>query len=151
MTEKQALKSIDEDIDGIGSLSRPDLVGRWRKLHGRPPPKGASRRFLILGIAYQAQVKRFGGLKAGVRRKLTNMSTSASSPTDRARGTSSEIGPGSRLIREWNGRSHTVDVTEQGYLWNGKHYRSLSAAAKAITGARWSGTRFFGLGKTGAS
>jgi hypothetical protein len=52
---------------------------------------------------------------------------------------------GSRLVREWHGRSHTVEVTERGFLYGDQHYRSLSEVARAITGARWSGPRFFGL------
>lgn len=53
--------------------------------------------------------------------------------------------PGARLLREWNGRAHTVEVLDQGFLWNGEAYLSLSAVARAITGARWSGPRLFGL------
>ena len=52
--------------------------------------------------------------------------------------------PGSRLIREWRGRTHTVDVLDSGFRCDGKQYRSLSEIARAITGARWSGPRFFG-------
>jgi hypothetical protein len=53
--------------------------------------------------------------------------------------------PGTRLMREWNGRMHVVDITEDGILFDGKVYRSLTAVAKRITGAHWSGPRFFGL------
>jgi hypothetical protein len=53
--------------------------------------------------------------------------------------------PGTRLMREWNGRMHVVDVTEAGMLFDGKLYRSLTAVAKRITGTHWSGPRFFGL------
>ena len=53
--------------------------------------------------------------------------------------------PGTRLVREWNGRTHVVDVIEDGFVFDGKTYRSLSAIAKRITGAHWSGPRFFGL------
>jgi hypothetical protein len=53
--------------------------------------------------------------------------------------------PGSRLVREWHGRSHTVEVGDNGFLYAGRRYRSLSEVARAITGARWSGPRFFGL------
>jgi hypothetical protein len=53
------------------------------------------------------------------------------------------LSPGTRLVREWQGRSHAVDIRTDGFGWNGKHYRSLSAVATAITGARWSGNRFF--------
>ncbi len=55
------------------------------------------------------------------------------------------LSPGARLLREWNGRQHFVDVVEEGYVFDGKTYRSLSAVAKRITGAHWSGPRFFGL------
>ena len=55
------------------------------------------------------------------------------------------LSPGSRLVREWHGRSHTVEVTEHGFLYEGHRYRSLSSVARRITGARWSGRRFFGL------
>lgn len=55
------------------------------------------------------------------------------------------LSPGARLLREWNGRRHFVDVVEDGYVFDGRTYRSLSAVAKRITGAHWSGPRFFGL------
>ena len=53
--------------------------------------------------------------------------------------------PGTRLMREWNGRMHVVDITEEGILFDGKLYRSLTAVARRITGTHWSGPRFFGL------
>lgn len=58
---------------------------------------------------------------------------------------SDSLKPGSRLVREWNGVVHRVDVAEGGFIWNGQTLKSLSAVARAITGARWSGPRFFGL------
>ena len=58
---------------------------------------------------------------------------------------SPHLRPGTRLVREWNGRTHVVDVSEDGFAFDGKTYRSLSAIAKRITGAHWSGPRFFGL------
>ena len=63
---------------------------------------------------------------------------------------SPKLRSGGRLVREWNGVSHVVDVTDAGYLWRGERHRSLSAIARAITGAHWSGPRFFGLtGRSG--
>ena len=59
--------------------------------------------------------------------------------------------PGTRLVREWNGTTHIVEVIEGGYVWNGDRLRSLSAIARSITGARWSGPRFFGLSSEDAS
>ena len=60
-------------------------------------------------------------------------------------GAAPALAPGSRLIREWRGRTHTVDVLDSGFRCDGKQYRSLSEIARAITGGRWSGPRFFGL------
>ena len=57
----------------------------------------------------------------------------------------SRLAPGTRLVREWNGKTHHVDVVDSGFVWNGASHRSLSAIAREITGARWSGPRFFGL------
>jgi hypothetical protein len=61
------------------------------------------------------------------------------------RATAVPLKAGTRLVREWQGRTHTVDVTPSGYAWKGELYRSLSAVARKITGAQWSGPRFFGL------
>ena len=52
---------------------------------------------------------------------------------------------GARLVREWNGRTHEVEVLADGFLLRGQRFRSLSAIAREITGARWSGPRFFGV------
>jgi hypothetical protein len=79
----------------------------------------------------------------------TPIRQSTASPGTAARSATATIKPpptpGTRLMREWNGRMHVVDITEDGILFDGKLYRSLSAVAKRITGAHWSGPRFFGL------
>ncbi|BDW86550.1 hypothetical protein MACH21_27270 [Roseicyclus marinus] len=64
---------------------------------------------------------------------------------------SPNLKPGGRLLREWNGVTHVVEVVENGYLWNGQRWRSLSVIAREITGAHWSGPRFFGLNAKAAS
>ena len=53
--------------------------------------------------------------------------------------------PGAKLVREWHGKIHTVLVLDEGFEWRGKRWRSLTTIAKAISGAHWSGPRFFGL------
>ena len=90
-------------------------------------------------LAYEEQARRHGRLRPAVRRRLAQRGEGkpvASSP---------QVRPGARLVREWNGINHVIDVVEGGVLWQGRTYRSLSAVARAITGARWSGPRFFGL------
>ncbi len=106
-----------------------------------------SRRLLELAAAYEAQARIHGGLKPVVRRKLLQAAQPAagSSMEKSRRLAPGTLSPGSRLVREWHGRSHTVEVTEDGFLYEGHRYRSLSSVARRITGAHWSGRRFFGL------
>ena len=140
---------LESEIAALGELSRPALVARWQKLCRADPPKGISQRLLIRGIAYEMQAKRYGGLKPATARRLRMISGGASDHVSRT--TAPVLQPGARLIREWNGTTHVVEVIEDGYVWNGDRHRSLSAIARAITGARWSGPRFFGLSSEDAS
>jgi len=138
---------LDTELEDLAALPRPALVERWRALLGRNPPKGTSRSLLVRSLAYEMQAKQQGGLKPALRRKLTRI---AEDKPDDAVSTPSAppamtLKPGTRLIREWNGVTHTVEVADDGFLWNGQRYASLSAVARAIAGARWSGPRFFGL------
>ena len=137
--------SVTDQLAAIPDLSRNDLIERWTQAYGRPPPRRLSRRLLEYGAAYQIQARAFGGLSPAVRRKLQrNAAGGDARVTAPARG-GAALAPGSRLIREWRGRTHTVEVLDRGFRCDGKQYRSLSAIARAITGARWSGPRFFGL------
>jgi len=106
-----------------------------------------SRRLLEYAASYQAQARVYGGLKPAVRRRLLQTAASQPGSADGAlhRKRPGILTPGTRLVREWHGRSHTVEVAENGFLYAGRRYRSLSEVAAAITGARWSGRRFFGL------
>ncbi len=135
---------LDATIRELADLPRPDLTERWRQLYRAAPPKGISRPLLIRAVAYGMQVKRYGGLKPAVRRQLRKVVDGG--PAEAAANLqTARIAPGMRLIREWNGSSHVVEAVDGGFVWNGARYGSLSAVARAITGARWSGPRFFGL------
>ena len=133
-----------QQIDEIARLDTAALHAAWAALFGRPPPKGVSRRLLEYAASYHAQAMIHGGLKPALRRRLLQ---AAGSQADGAlrRKRSGALTLGSRLVREWHGRCHTVEVAEHGFLYGGRRYRSLSEVARAITGARWSGPRFFGL------
>jgi hypothetical protein len=123
----------------LDTLDRAALVADWRRTIKTEPPKGISRRLMVQILTYEAQVQQRGGLRPAVRRRLARRTAGwGQAPSPRLR-------PGARLVREWNGVSHVVDVTEAGVVWRGQPYRSLSAVARAITGTRWSGPRFFGL------
>jgi hypothetical protein len=132
---------VAHEIAGLAELDRAHLVARWRRLCGRPPPSKLSRAMLEKAIAYEIQCAAFGGLSASVKRALrTAASGKGGSSTVRR-----PVSPGARLVREWNGAVHEVDVVGDGYIWQGEAYRSLTAIAGRITGTKWSGPRFFGL------
>ena len=111
----------------IGRLSRDDLVRHWSSAHGRPPPKGISRRLLEFAAAYHLQSKAMGGLKPGTRRTLLRVAAARKqikAPASPTRGR--HLAPGARLLREWHGRTYRVDVLDSGFEHEGRHYRSLS-------------------------
>ena len=138
---------VANKLAAIPALSRAALVQRWAAAYGRPPPKGLSRRLLEHAAAWHLQSQAFGGLDPTLRRRLHRLVKTGADGVSRVpRAVGSKVPPpGSRLVRDWHGRTYTVDVLENGFLWNGKRYGSLSQVARTITGARWSGPRFFGL------
>jgi len=136
---------FEQEIGALADLPRPALVERWRTRYRTDPPKGISQSLLVRAIAYEMQAKRYGGLKPATDRRLRMIANGIAEGDHGGRKASPRLQPGARLIREWNGVSHVVEVIEGGFIWNGDRHRSLSAIARAITGARWSGPRFFGL------
>lgn len=127
----------------LETADRTDLINAWVRIFAKPVPKGLSRTLLRRFLATEMQTRASVGLSASVKRAL------AQPPDQPPRATHGALRPGGRLLREWNGTTHVVDVTDEGFLWHGKTHRSLSAIAREITGAHWSGPRFFGL--TGTS
>jgi hypothetical protein len=139
-------RSLEEQLAEIPRLDNATLGQAWAALFRAPPPRTVSRRLLELAAAYQAQAKVHGGLSAASRRKLLALARQKRAAATKQRGKpNSALTPGSRLVREWHGRPHTVEVTEAGFVYSGRPFKSLSEVARAITGARWSGPRFFGL------
>lgn len=134
------------ELASFDALTNFELRNEWRRLHRRQPPRSLSRDLLQFGLAYKIQERSFGGLSKSQLRKLTgeNGSTAGAGPHRRS---ALVIKPGTRLVREWHGVTHAVLVLENGVEWNGHRYRSLSVVAREITGAHWSGPRFFGLAK----
>ena len=121
--------------------------GQWRELFATEPPP-YNRKFLESRLAYRIQELAYGGLKpethrSGWRRSASS-STAATSPCAASAVTTCRS-PARGCIREWQGVEHTVTVLADGYEWQGRPYKSLSAVARAITGTRWNGWMFFGL------
>ena len=124
--------------------SLDDLRAKWKELHRQDAPK-ISRNLLTLGIAYRRQELEFGGLDKATLRKLRTVAKSLRETGQVGPSSGLSLKPGSRLVREWNGRTHTITVTEEGFEYAGRQFSSLTKIAQTITGTRWSGPRFFGL------
>ena len=125
-------------VAGLENKGLEDLRAVWRGRYGAPPAL-RSPELLAHMLAWRIQAEKEGGLDADTRRALRRPVPlrSANTPTP---------SPGTRLVREWQGIPHEVAVlVEGGFLYCGERYRSLSQVARAITGSRWNGPRFFGL------
>lgn len=120
---------------------RPRILSEWEAVFGSPPPPYLSVSFMQKAMLYEQQCKTLGGLTAATRRALRQIAKGE----DIAAATPAKLSMGAHLVREWNGRIYQVHVTEDGFEMDGKKWSSLSAIAKHITGATWSGPRFFGL------
>lgn len=126
---------VTEEVRALVALDLAGLREEWRRRYGNPP-KMRSTELLSRLLAWRIQSDAFGGLDAATIRML--QPSGSTSP-------SSCLMPGTRLSREWQGLRHEVEVLEEGFLHQGATYRSLSETARAITGTRWNGHRFFGL------
>ncbi|MEM8724033.1 MAG: DUF2924 domain-containing protein [Pseudomonadota bacterium] len=131
---------LGNQADGsLGDLKKRELTQLWQRRLNRPAPN-VSATLLCLDLQWELQAKDRGGLSAKTQRRLRLLATGTSS-TDR-------LSPGTRLVRERNGKVEVVTLGEDGeIIWNDKEWRSLSEVARAITGTRWSGPAFFGLKK----
>ncbi len=125
---------IDDDLATLTVLPDIALGSEWRRIYRSEPPR-LSPDLLRRGIAYRLQERAYGKLSPHVARVLASGGRAAP-----------EVTAGTRLVREWNGRTIDVIATEDGMVWEGRTYRSLSAIAREVTGTAWSGPRFFGIG-----
>src|SRR5262245_41516002 len=130
--------AIAAEIDRIRSLRLDALRRQWQLAFGRVPPAGLSQDLLGRMIAARLQERAFGGLDRDCLRFLVSLARHERPPRR-------QIKPGTVLVREYQGRRHTVTTVRDGFDWQGTRYRSLSAIARAITGTAWSGPRFFAL------
>ncbi|WP_082182036.1 DUF2924 domain-containing protein [Aestuariivita boseongensis] len=124
-------------IAEVDACDRAACLNRWRAAFDCPPPKHLSQQFMKRVLIWEAQNRALGGVSVKTTRRLKQIASGKSLPTTAK--------PGSHLVREWNGRTYQVEVVDGGYVMDGKTWRSLSAIAKHITGAHWSGPRFFGV------
>jgi Protein of unknown function (DUF2924) len=124
----------------------PELKQLWRELYDRDAPS-FNRDFLIKRLAYRIQELAYGGLSARAEAKLKELIEEEDRRLKGKLPVHKGDRPivGTRLIREWQGVEHTATVLDDGYEYQGRRYKSLSAIARSITGTRWNGPLFWGL------
>ena len=142
--QKRGGETLGADLEALRELTREELKQAWQGFYGSTCPAHMSRILLLRALAYRMQERSLGGLDPVTRRRL------ARAAEDLAAGRplavpAPKIKPGTRLLREWQGIVHEVIVLERGAEYRDQTWPSLSAVAREITGARWSGPRFFGL------
>lgn len=134
---------LAEQLNSLATMSPVQLRECWQNTLKTAPPNVPTSLLRRL-VAQQLQIKRHGGLPALVARELTSracgqdaVQLNAAAPLP--------IYEGTRFIREWRGQTIEVVALADGFEWQGRTFRSLSEIARTVTGAHWSGPRFFGL------
>jgi Protein of unknown function (DUF2924) len=144
--EKAMNDSVLAQVATLPEKSMADLKQLWRDLYDREPPP-YNKPFLIKRLAYRIQELAYGGLSARAEAKLKEL---VEEEERRLKGKlpvrkGDRPITGTRLIREWQGIEHTATVLDDGFEYQGRRYKSLSAVARAITSTRWNGPLFWGL------
>jgi hypothetical protein len=134
-----------EALSRLPTLDIGELRQQWRGLYKTQAPPNLSRELLVRAVGYRIQEVARGGLRPEPRRQLMRIAQHFKQTGQATIRIRPELKPGTRLIREWQGRTYDVLVLDGGFCWQGIRYRSLSAIARTITGTAWSGPLFFGL------
>jgi Protein of unknown function (DUF2924) len=136
---------IEVRIVALEGLTTSDLPIEWCGLYRAVPPTRLSRDLLIRGVTYILQERTHGGLSLSTKRRLHSLSGGSGQQVGPALPPAVALRPGTKLVREWHGRVHTVSVLADGFEYQGERYPSLTRIARRITSAHWSGPLFFGL------
>jgi hypothetical protein len=137
---------LDREIAGLAGQPTQELRRVWQTFYHTGPPLGLSRDLIIRNLADKLQLRAHGGPSRALQRRVRILA-------DEFEKDACSFDPGgmlktgATLMRQWRGHTHTVFVREDGFEYDGQRYRSLTVIAERITGAHWSGPRFFGLGK----
>lgn len=137
-TMKHPPSDNDPSLNQLSKLPLARLRNLFRELLCAEPPARIARAFLEGNVAWALQAQQRGEDPVSLRSTLLKAAS-------RTRPNGTTYKPGTRLVREWRGQTHEITILDKGYQWQGRCYRSLSEIARHITGARWSGPRFFGM------
>jgi hypothetical protein len=134
-----------EALERLPELDLGELRQQWSALYKIEASPHLSRELLLRAVAYRMQEVALGGLLPQRQRQLRHIAQELKETGETRSRARPQLKPGTRLIREWQGRTYEVLVLDDGFSWQGTQYRSLSALARTITGTAWSGPLFFGL------
>jgi hypothetical protein len=142
--------TVAEQVAEIAAMNPNALREEWIRVQRAPRPASFGPDLLARALAYSLQEKAAGPLPGNIAREIkrgvAELAATSVSPHRPP-----PLRPGTRLTREWHGRTHHVHVVDGGFDYQDQLYRSLTAIARQITGARWSGPRFFGLAGRGGA
>lgn len=139
---------LAKDLAALATMSPAQLRERWAEV-GTDPAPAVPTALLRRLLAQRLQEKRYGRLPLLVARELERAAASSVKDVVEPSRQKVALSSGTRLIREWNGQTIAVEVADAGFVWNEQTYGSLSLIAREVTGAHWSGPRFFGLTRNG--
>ena len=134
-----------EALARLPELNLGELRQQWRVLYKANASPHLSRELLLRAVAYRMQEVGLGGLRPQRQRQLRQFAQQLNESPEGRISPRPELKPGTRLMREWQGRTYDVLVLDDGFSWQNARYRWLSAIARKITGTAWSGPLFFGL------
>jgi len=145
---------MTETIEQLQSLSREELIKKWKKLFKTNSPQYARKEFLIKHLVWELQAKKQGGYSSQTQKKLHKLADKLANNQEIEKEEINkpcrqilEIKAGTKLIREYKGEKHEVIALEKEFEYRSKPYKSLSAIAREITGTQWNGKLFFGVKK----
>ena len=138
--------ALEQQLAELPGMSPAQLRAKWRECWRKPaPPIGPD--LLRRGIAWKLQSRVHGELPGHIKRELERAAERLRQGEELVGYNRPSLKPGTRLVRQWQGRVHQVLVLDGAYEYDGRRFTSLTQIASAITGTRWSGPNFFGLKK----
>ena len=141
---------IDNQMAALVAMTKPQLRAEWRRMfRGQMMPPDAGRDLILRVLANKLQEKALGGMLPATVKDLRRLAKQLNDQGKLEMTRQPKLKPGTRLVRRWHDKTYHVMVLETGFQFDNRHYGSLTPIARAITGAEWSGPRFFGLVSSG--
>ena len=140
------MNSLEQQLAELPRMSTAQLRAKWRDCWRKPAPH-IGPDLLRRGIAWKLQSRVQGDLPSRIKRELQRAADRLRRGEEPISSSRPSLKPGTRLVRQWQGRVHHVVVLDDGYEYDARRFSSLTQVATAITGTHWSGPTFFGLKK----